>query len=244
MSGSTLLRRRLVAMTVMALIAGVAYAVYALRIDEIRVSGARTIDPKVVVQRSGLKGGERILWVRLSAVARRLEAIPGIAEARAERSFPGTVVLHVRERAPIARVSGELGVDQDGRLFQSSALSGLPLLEGVRGRVEAGAIVDRSSAAVLEEFAAFPDELRKRTAGISVGPPLSLVLNDRTEVRFGSHLDLAEKAAVALAILKTEAGQELAYIDVRAPGVPVSRRREPPTPAPTSSPAGTVSPTP
>ncbi|MGH2760502.1 MAG: cell division protein FtsQ/DivIB, partial [Actinomycetota bacterium] len=85
MSGSTVFRRRLVLLAVLTFVAGVAYAVYALRIDEIRVSGLRTLDPKMVIERSGLKGGERILWVRLSAVARRLEAIPGIATARAER---------------------------------------------------------------------------------------------------------------------------------------------------------------
>ncbi len=236
MSG-TILRRRLVFLLVLSLIAGVAYAVYTLRIDEIRVSGVRTLDPKVVIERSGLRGGERILWVRLSAVARRLEEIPAIASARAERSFPATIVIHVTERTPIARLPGQggLGVDENGRVFSSSALSGLPVVEGVRGPAKEGVTVDRGAATVLDAFAGFPAELRKRTAGIVVGPPLTLLLADGTEIRFGSHIDLVRKATVAEAILRTETGNELAYVDVRSPGVPVSRQRDAPSPQPTPS---------
>ena len=75
MKTATVLRRRLVLLLVFSLVAAVTYAVYTLRIDEIRVSGLRTLDPKLVIERSGLRGGERILWVRLSSVARRLEAM-------------------------------------------------------------------------------------------------------------------------------------------------------------------------
>ena len=241
MSRSNVLRRRLVFLLVITLVAGVGYAVYTMRIEEIRVSGLRTLDPKLVIERSGLRGGERILWVRLSSVAHRLEEVPGIETARAERSFPGTVVIHVRERAPIAR-AGALGVDRDGRLFPSTALNGLPAIEGVRAELKPGAIVDRGAQEVLDKFAGFPAELRKRTAGIVVGPPLILVLADRTEIRFGSHIDLAKKASIAEAILRTERGRELAYIDVRSPEVPVSRHRDPPSPSPTSAPQTTSRP--
>jgi cell division protein FtsQ len=247
MSGSVIFRRRLVVALVVTLVAGVAYAVYSLRIEQIRVTGLRTLDPKQVVERSGLRGGERILWVRLSAVVRRLEEIPAVASATAERSFPQTVVIHVRERTPIARLDApeQLAVDGRGRLFSSSATGKLPVIEGIRGTVRAGAIVDREARTVLGAFSAFPDSLRTRTARIAVGPPVVLFLMDGTEVRFGSYADLDRKARVAEAILRAEAGQELAYVDVRSPSVPVSRKREPSTPTPTAgAPASPAAPTP
>jgi len=229
-------RRRLVVALVITLVAGVAYAVYSLRIEQIRVTGLRTLDPKQVIEQSGLRGGERILWVRLSAVVRRLEEIPAVASATAERSFPQTVVIHVRERTPIARLDApaQLAVDGRGRLFSSSAAAKLPVVEGIRGTVRAGATVERDARVVLGAFSVFPESLRTRTARIAVGPPVVLLLTDGTEVRFGSLADLDRKARVAEAILRAEVGQELAYVDVRSPSVPVSRKREPPTPAPTA----------
>lgn len=233
-----MLRRRLVVVLVAMLVGGVAYAVYALEIGEIRVTGLRTLDPKHVIDRSGLRGGERLLLVRLSAVARRIEQIPAVASARAERSFPQTVVIHVSERMPVARLPGPdlLVVDADGKVFSSPDATMLPLAEGIAAEAREGARIDEDSRTVVAAFAAFPEPLRVRTARLGIGPPLTLGLNDGTEIRFGDHSDLGRKAKVATAILDAERGNELAYVDVRSPSVPVSRRRDPPTPAPTPAP--------
>lgn len=232
-----LLKRRLVVATLTLLIAGVAYAVYTLRVEEIRVTGVRTLDPRQVIEASGLTGGERILWIRLSSVARRIERMAAVDAVTAERSFPQTIVLRVRERVAVARLEGRsgLGVDAQGRVFPSTEAA-LPLIEGWTGPGRPGGAVDEASFRVLRAYASFPERLRRSAGRIVVGPPMTVVLRDGTEIRFGVHDDLARKAQVADAVLAAEAGRDLAYIDVRAPGVPVSRRREPPTPAPTTPP--------
>jgi cell division protein FtsQ len=237
MNSRVALKRRIVVALLVTLIAGVTYAVYTLRVEEIRVTGVRTLDPKQVIQASGLVGGERILWIRLSSVARRIERLPAVASATAERSFPQTVVIRVTERIPLAQLGGtrRLAVDRDGRIFATSVGS-LPVVEGWRAEARPGRSLDRASTRVLQAFGTFPHPLRRRTARITIGPPMTLVLTDGVEVRFGVHLDLERKARVAEAVLEAEAGRDLAYVDVRAPGVPVSREREPPTPAPTAPP--------
>ena len=231
-------RRRLVIAVMVTLVACGSYGAYTLRVDEIRVTGLRTLDAKRVIDTSGLKGGERLLLIRLSSVTRRVARIPAVSSVTAERSFPQTVVIRVRERAPLARLGdpSNLSVDREGRIFASPFSSVLPLVEGWRGTAKPGASLDRSSVAVLAAFAEFPRDLRTRAARIVIGPPLTLLLNDGTEIRFGYHNDLVRKAAIAHAVLAAEGGQEIAYVDVRSLGVPVSRRRDPPTPVPTPRP--------
>lgn len=243
MESRVLLKRRLVVATLFVLIAGVAYAVYTLRVEQIRVTGVRTLDPRQVIEASGLTGGERILWIRLSSVARRIERLAAVDSVTAERLFPQTIVLRVRERVALARldVRPALGVDAEGRVFPSTDGS-LPIVEGWRGPGRSGGLVDPASVRVLRAYAAFPERVRRAADRIVIGPPLSIVLNDGTEIRFGVHADLERKAQVADAVLAAEAGRELAYIDVRSPSVPVSRKREPPTPAPTTPPPAPAQP--
>lgn len=239
MSKSVIFRRRLAVALITTLVAGVSYAIYALKVNEIRVTGLRTLDPKQVIEASGLHGGERILWIRLSAVAGRVEKIPSVDSVTAERSFPQTVVLRVQERDPLVRLqsgTGGLSADADGRMFISPEAGLLPVLEGWRAPPRPGASLDRSARSVLEAFTGFPDALRERTGVIVLGPPLTLRLKDGGEVRFGMHTDLVAKARAADAVLAAEHGRELEYVDVRAPSVPVSRERAPPTPVPTARP--------
>lgn len=228
-------RRRLVIAVMTTLLACGSYGAYTLRVDEIRVTGLRTLDAKRVIDTSGLKGGERMLLVRLSSITRRVARIPAVWTVTAERSFPQTVVIRVRERTPLARLGdpNDLSVDLEGRIFASPFTSVLPLVEGWRGNATPGASVDRTAVGVLDAFAEFPPELSRRAARIVIGPPMTLILDDGTEIRFGYHNDLERKAAIAHAVLAAEGGQEIAYVDVRSLGVPVSRRRDPPTPAPT-----------
>jgi cell division protein FtsQ len=217
------------------LIGAVAAAVYTLRIDQIRVTGLRNLSPRTVIEASGLEPGNRILWIRLSRAARKVEAIPAVAEAVTERSLPQTVVINIRERVALAALdrANELAVDVEGRTFVRNPAVEVPTIEGWRGRTRAGSSVDRVSRLVLEAFNAFPLSLRANTGVIVVGPPLVLRLRDGTEVRFGRLDDLGEKAAAAVAVLDAERGTRLEYIDVRSPSVPVVRSRPPPTAVPT-----------
>lgn len=215
--------------------AAVGWAIYTLRVAEVRVVGAETLSANDVLSASGLHGGERILWTQMTAIMRRIERVPGVAEARVERSFPDTVVIHVDERRALATLDRRpaLAADGEGVVFAYGGPR-LPVLVGWRGKARPGARLDAASRVVLRGIASFPGELLRRTQRVDGGPTLEVTLDDGTEVRFGPPKDIGAKARAALAVLSSavERKTQLAYIDVRAPSAPATRPRGAPTPAP------------
>src|SRR5688500_10945839 len=125
---------------------GLIAAVYLLRVDEVKVTGARTLSPRTVVEASGLRPGDRILWERLSVAERRVERLPAVADVVAERSLPGTVILRIREREPVARLdtAPTLGVDAEGMVFELGDREVKAVLTGWEGRALPGRRVDRA----------------------------------------------------------------------------------------------------
>ena len=229
--------RRVWAVLPLLLVTGVTVAVYMLRIEEVRVTGVRSLPAREVVHASGLEPGERILWVRLSAAERRIERIPAVADAVAERELPATVVIHVRERVPLARLDGirELAVDEEGLVFHARDAAVDAVLYGWKGSKRQGTLVDERSRRVLAAIADFPDGLRHRARKIDMRPAFVLTLSGGVQIRFGSLNHLQAKADAAEAVLQAERGHPLEYVDVRSPSVPVAKRRPPPTPSPTPS---------
>jgi cell division protein FtsQ len=233
------------------LVTGVTIAVYVMRVEQVRVTGIRSLSASDVVRASGVRTGERILWLRLTEAERRIERIPAVASAVAERSLPATVVIRVRERVPLARLDGarELVVDANGVVFAGRGEPVAPVLYGWKqatpGKqhrkliaVVEGAHLDVRSRRVLDAIPRFPSALREGLRKIVVEPSVVLTLRGGTQIRFGSINDLEAKAQVAQAILAAEKGEPIEYVDVRSPSVPVAKRRPPPTPSPSPTPAG------
>jgi len=242
--------RRAWLLVVLLLIAALAGAVEVLRIEEVRVSGISSLPAQAIVRASGLQVGDRILWERLTAAERRIEQIPAVAQATAERVLPGTVVLHVRERVPIARLDSapQLVVDRSGYVFEAGEREVPAVLYGWKppgnGAIRPGVVLDRTSRIVLDAFPAFPQILQDRARRLRVGRTFELTLAFGVEVRFGVLRDLETKAAVAEAVLRKESGKKLAYIDVRSPSFPVSRERSAATPSPSPGGTAVITPTP
>jgi cell division septal protein FtsQ len=236
--------RRLVVALLFLVVAGVSLAVYALRVDRIVVRGIRALPAHAIVDASGLAPGQRILWVRMSAAERQIEKIPGVADAVAERKLPATVVIHITERVPLARLDGasHLFVDADGVIFPETQERVNLVLYGWKGRPRPGLRVDARSRAFLAALPEFPQILRTAGRKARMQPSLVLTVVGGIEIRFGAPIDLDSKARVAAAILAKERGRKLAYIDVRSTRVPVSREKGPPTPTPAPTPAPTQAP--
>lgn len=231
------------------LVTAVTAAVYVMKVEEVRVTGIRSLSARDVVRASGVRTGERILWLRLTGAERSIERIPAVENAVAERSLPGTVVIRVQERVPIARLDGarELVVDAHGVVFPAREPVA-PVLYGWKGNAREGTRVDVRARRVLDAIPRFPSSIRSDVRKIAVAPSVVITLLGGTQVRFGSINDLEAKAQVAEAILEKERGHPVEYVDVRSPSVPVAKRRPPPTPTPSApsggAPAGAAQPTP
>jgi cell division protein FtsQ len=233
-------RGRIVAAVLIAFAAAGA-AVYLLRVTAIEVVGTSALSPSDILAASGLRGGERILWIRTGAVASRIASFPSVDAVDVGRTLPGTIVIRVTERHPAVTIAPGLAADDQGVVFQYPPTSFVPALVGWRGSTKPGSVLDGGSRAVLAALNRFPSELRGRVRRISLVGSVTMVLDDGTQILFGQPLDLDAKATAAAAVLADAARrhESLAYVDVRAPSTPAARDRTPPSPAPSPRPSPT-----
>lgn len=100
-----------------------------LDVDEVRVVGAATTGPDAVTAAAGLDLGSPILLADLDGAEARVRDLPWVGDVVVERELPGTVVVRVTERVPVAVVSGAgraVLVDDVGRVLGEAPPSAVP----------------------------------------------------------------------------------------------------------------------
>ncbi len=78
------------------------------RVRRVEIEGARYASPRALVARLAVDTSVSV-WADLDAMTRRIAADPLVAEARVERRLPGVLRVVVRERVPVAVVTGARG---------------------------------------------------------------------------------------------------------------------------------------
>lgn len=163
-----------------------------LDVDRVSVRGTEHLSPAEVRRAAGVERRDALLLVDRGAVARRVEQLPWAADVSVGRRLPGTLVIDVTERRPVAWVhavpadpaagapagagagAGAAGataagpvvlVDVDGRVLARvpEPPSGLAELQGVGDVPEPGRSVGRA-AAVLRAVGDLPAGLRAEVA--------------------------------------------------------------------------------
>jgi cell division septal protein FtsQ len=184
---------------------------------DIRIEGAATLTREDVLRLAGIGPGTNVFHLDADAVARALVADPWIATASVERHLPGTIVIRLQEREPIARSTVGLAtvvLAGDGVALPGASADGLPEI-----RASVGEPSDAARAlAALERI------LRARVAAVVVEPSGELVMDlagDLT-VHYGSPGDDAAKATALHAVLAWAAAQDepLREVDVTVPEAP------------------------
>lgn len=85
----------------------------------VEVQGTRYLDPSVVVQRLEVDTLHSV-WGELAPLAQRLRSHPLILDVEVDRRLPGTLVVRVKERTPVAFVASGDGLqlrDAEGNLL-------------------------------------------------------------------------------------------------------------------------------
>jgi cell division protein FtsQ len=123
----------------------------------IRVEGAMRVDQAEAVRLSGITPGMRMMSIRPVSCEQGIRRNPWVHGVRVSRHFPGTVVIRLTERTPIALVNaGRVRyMDDCGVLLPlfAETYSNLPVVSGL-GRDSAGCI----SFAVVARVKRFLDD--------------------------------------------------------------------------------------
>lgn len=201
---------------------------------EVRISGTSALGRADVLRLASIGEGDNLLLeVSADEVRAGLERSPWIAEATVERHLPATLIVTIRERAPVAWIDAAEGgvvVAADGTVLErrDRRPAGLPRV----GRIEEPPLPGRVAPgmrSVLRVSGSFPEALRRRVAAAAQeGSEVTLHLREGGTVIYGPPSSLDAKNQAVLSMLDWADGRrvEIAYIDIRAPGAPVLRTEE------------------
>ncbi len=242
-------RRRAVIRLVAALVGLTALAVAArawqrtLPLRSVRVDGAKLTDERELRRLAAVPTGGKLYDADAGAIARRVERNPFVRRATVGREVPGTLVVQVEERTPVAALRGESGglllIDGDGVVLpdvparQAALVAGLPILSGVRAqpgdRFASGRV--RAALALLAALRTDAPALGDRLSEFDLSDSTvitAFTVDGAVPVRFdptAPHRQVAALDAFWKAVVRPQGAASLAYIDVRYAGQVVARPR-------------------
>ncbi|WP_353809771.1 FtsQ-type POTRA domain-containing protein [Agromyces sp. SYSU T00194] len=207
--------------SVVLVVGGLTAAAYSplMAVQEIAISGAGDhVDADAVAAALDAQRGTPLPLVDDRAVGEALAAFPAIQTWALERRPPGTLVVRIVERTPIAVVAGGPGfrvVDGAGIVLEEHEArpDGLPLVDAEGGLAGDGF---RAASAVLR---ALPDELRAsvRSASAATADDVRLELAGGASVIWGSAEESALKAAVLARLVEAAPPGTVSRYDVSSP---------------------------
>lgn len=219
----------LVAVAALALAAVIVLRSPVLDVDEVVVVGATRLDPATIRSEAGIDQGAPLLLADLGAATARIEALPWVAAAEVTRDLPGRVDITVREREPVAVVSGggaAVLVDVDGRVLElaPSAPGGFVQVVAAEQPPAPGATIDADLLAAV----GLAGRLRVNPAGavaaVHLEPDLRLQLVEGGVVELGDTSDLDAKVEAFRTVHARVDRACLATIDLSVPSHPVLTR--------------------
>jgi cell division protein FtsQ len=125
-----------------------ATAVFGLVVDQINVEGRETTDAATILAALAADRGTPILAVSPSRAKQQLESLPWVRSAAIERRLPGTLIVRLAERRPLAvwQHQGKLElIDKQGEVIPVKDLgrfAKLPTVVGERAAVHAAALLE------------------------------------------------------------------------------------------------------
>jgi cell division protein FtsQ len=176
---------------------------FAIRDIDITTDGS--LAASLVREYAGVREGMNLFAVRPATIRSNLLAVPVVASVSAGRRFPGTVVIEIAERLPVARLgtraSGTpLAADSTGHVLgPSSVRADMPIVSGLRDKAlrPGDVIADPFMATALRilDICARPDlrrEMRVASVDISSDTWITLQLATGEQILL-SHENLETK---------------------------------------------------
>jgi cell division protein FtsQ len=188
-----------------------------LGVREIQVVGNLGLPAQRIQQVAGVAEGKPLATVDLAEVEDRIGRIPQIESVVVSRGWPGTLLVEIVEREPVAVVQVGLKfalMDRHGVVteIRDVAPPALPVL-----RVDRPGPTDPATAAALTVMGALPADLAPRVAEVLApsAETVSLRLKDGRTVVWGGGDRPADKARILVTLLRRQADT----YDVSSPDV-------------------------
>ena len=209
-----------------------------LRITQVQVNGAESLDPASLNAAIGVQPGDPALGFSLSAVQNRVAQLGPVQQVTVERILPGTLIVTVTARDPLAiwqtTTNGQpqfVLIDKQGQIIANQDAAAAKRREPSL-LLLTGTDAPQFAATFLAELKAAPAVLAHVTAAEHVdGLRWNLILKDQTVVKLPS--DDEADAINQLAALQTSMqllDRPVEDIDLRQPGRLVVRPYAPPAP--------------
>ena len=201
----------LVVVVVVGVLATLGSPLFAVRADQVVVTGNVYTDPIRLEELVDDLIGTPVLRVDTQDAEARLEAIPWVDTARVRTAFPHALTIEIRERAAMTTYQGPDGryrvLDREGRVLD--VLDNYPfayLLIGGEDALDldAGQFAPAGYAAASELAKNLTAAIRGQIAFVDVladGSQLDLLLDNGTRIRFGEARDFFAKLIRVEAIL-------------------------------------------
>jgi len=203
-----------------------------LDVDEVRASGVERTLLDEIVAAGGLGYGTPMTDVDPAASAAAVARLPWVQTARVERRWPGSVVVSVTERRPVAGISRPDGrwalVDAEARVLVliDGPPVGLPHIYDAEDVPGPGQQLTPDLAAAAAAAATLPESLKRVVGGVNLrGDTVELALTAGGVIRLGDPgRQLGEKLRAAATVLNRVGVEAIGVLDVTVPRAPVLAR--------------------
>jgi cell division protein FtsQ len=217
------------ALMVLAIVAGVAWALLESRLFVVRgveVTGTHLVTPAQVRGAADIPSGLPLIRVNEAAVAHRVERLRQVQSAQVSRDWPNRMLISVTERVPALAVPGSQGydlIDKHGVVVETVSEQPLdtPILALPGGSAQPSALRGNpavyAAAVVVREL---PRYLAKSLVSVRAPSAIEVTLRLRNGVSivWGGTDRPAEKAKELTVLMRTHARS----YDVSAPGTAVT----------------------
>jgi len=210
------------------------------RITEVTVSGTQMLVPEEIKDLSGVPLAANLFLTSFARTRDNLRKITAIKNFHLYRIPPGTVVINVTERKPLAILVFEnksAVIDEDGYILNRNPgltlnvpnMTELPVISGLgTGEYDGEERIDpQASKLIFEIITELSSLLGSRHLQLATGGSgqISFSLDDILLVKVGRNEGIKHKMEVFKALLPEIAGRwdKVAYVDVRYPESPVIR---------------------
>lgn len=210
-------------------------------LENIEITGNKTLSAQQVIELSGLAEGVNIFTVDAQEAALKIKMHPSVKGVSVSRRIPATLIFRITERNPVALVAGQDGfllIDEETVCIKKiSDIQGLqlPIISGVKTdpNLRPGASLGTEGLNTAIKLISMLDkDFLKNVAEIMAPSSLSLSLKtiQGVEVRFGEPVQLDRKIKLMNTLIFDNGAiinsDTVEYIDLRYDTAPVIRRKD------------------